>query len=34
VNATAVNDNRTVVVTEEDRGRLQAKLKELQDSSG
>ena len=34
VNATTVNDQRTVVVTEEDRKRLQAKLKELQDSSG
>ena len=34
VSATAVNDQRTVVVTEETRKRLQAQLKEIQDSSG
>jgi DNA-binding XRE family transcriptional regulator len=33
VSATAVNDNRTVVVTEEKRKQLQAQLKEIQDSS-
>jgi hypothetical protein len=34
VNATAVNDQRTVVVTEQKRAELQAKLKELQEQSG
>ena len=34
VSATAVNDQRTVVVTEQKRAELQAKLKEIQDSSG
>ncbi len=33
VNATAMNDNRTVVVTEAKRAELQAKLKEIQDDS-
>jgi hypothetical protein len=32
VSATAVNDQRRVVITEEDRKRLQAKLREIQDS--
>ena len=34
VNATAVNDQRTVVITEQKRAELQAKLKEIQDNSG
>ena len=33
VNATAMTDNRTVVVTEAKRAELQAKLKEIQDDS-